>query len=83
MTLTEKKALEVLPSLDHSLAHVRKCALTGLEREGEPTRKSGRRDLLKWPSFVCFLAALQDGGLLEINCFSSMVSSMVPLANAS
>ena len=63
--------------------YVGECALTGLEREGEPTRKSGRRDLLKWPSFVCFLAALQDGGLLEISCFSSMVSSMVPLANAS
>ena len=88
LPLTEKKALEVLDHRSITLLrtfvrHVGECALTGLEREGEPTRKSGRRDLLKWPSFVCFLAALQDGGLLEISCFSSMVSSMVPLANAS
>ena len=53
------------------------------EREGEQSRKSGKRDLLKWTSFVFFFAALQDGGLLEMSCFSFMVPSMTPLANAS
>ena len=58
LTLTEKE-LEVLPSLDHFLALVRSLyrgvrALTGLEREGEQSRKGGRRDLLKWTSFVLF-----------------------------
>ena len=65
LTLTEKKELQVLPSLDHSLAHVRSCrcrvdivSVSALslprsgEREEEQCRKSGRRDLLKWTSFV-------------------------------
>ena len=48
------------------------------EREEDQSRKSGRRDLLKWTSFACFFAALQDAyvGLLEMSCFSSMVSSI-------
>ena len=59
LTLTEKKELEVLPSLDDSLTHVRLLcrwvrAHRSGERGGEQTRKSGRRDLLKWTSFVCF-----------------------------
>ena len=59
LTLTEQKELEVLPSLDHSLAHVRspcrwvRAHCHGLEREEEQSRKSGRRNLLKWTSFVC------------------------------
>ena len=36
--------------------YVGEYALTGLEREGEPTRKSGRRDLLKWPSSKLFFS---------------------------
>ena len=63
LILTEKKELEVLPSLDHSLAHVRSLSVSARslprsgEREEEQSRKSGRRDLLKWTSFVlvCFL----------------------------
>ena len=46
-------------------------------REGEQTRKSSRRGLLKWTFFVFvffsfFFAALRDSGLLEMSCFSSM-----------
>ena len=48
-----------------------------LENAAEEICSSGR------PLFVCFFAALRDGGLLEMSCFSSMMSSMVPLANAS
>ena len=63
--------------------HVGESALTAtVWREGEQSRKSGKRDQLDILCFV-FFAALQDGGLLEMSCFSSMVPSMVPLANAS
>ena len=55
LTLTEKKELEVLPSHARSFAmSVSARSLVWREREGEQTRKSGRRDLLKWTSFVCF-----------------------------
>ena len=59
LTLTEKKELDVLPSLDYSIAprfvrYVGEFTLTGLEREGEKTRKSGRSDLLKWTIFFFF-----------------------------
>ena len=55
-----------VPSLDHSLAHVRslyssvsaRSLCTCLEREGQQTRKSDRRDLLKWTSFVCLFFSL-------------------------
>ena len=52
-----------VPSLDHTLSCARpfvrlgECAFTvhvSGEREGEQTRKSDRRDLLKWTSFVFF-----------------------------
>ena len=65
LTLTEKKALEVLPSHVRSL-HVGEWALTGLERERESKLEKAVEEI-KWTSFVCllFLAALQDGGLLK------------------
>ena len=60
------------PTIRRSLSHassfamsVSACSLVWREREGEQTRKSGRRDVLKWTSFVCFFAALQDVGLLK------------------
>ena len=46
------------------------------EREGEQSRKSGKRDLLKWTSFV-FFAALQDGGLLEMSCLFFFINGVV------
>ena len=49
------------PTIARSLSYARSfalsvsaCSLVWREREGEQTRKSGRRDLLKWTSFVCF-----------------------------
>ena len=60
------------PTIARSLSYARSFAMSvsvrSREREGEQTRKSGRRDLLKWTSFV-FFAALQDGGLLKRSCF--------------
>ena len=78
LTLTGREEGAGGPTIARSLScarsfaiYVGECALTGLKREGQQTRKSGRRDLLKWTSFVCFFAALQDGGLLEMGYFSS------------
>ena len=72
------------PTIARSLSCARSFAmpvsarsLVYRERDSKLARKSGRRDLLKWMSFVCFFAALQDGGLLEMGCFSSMVSLMI------
>ena len=87
LTLTEEGAgVPTVPSLDHSRAHVHlgECALTVHVpgERGTANSKSDRRDLLKWTFFVFFFAELRDGGLLEMSSFSSMGSSMVPLANA-
>ena len=84
LILTEKKELEVLPSLDHSLAHV--CSpcrwvrahCHGLER-GRAISKKRQKRSSGHPLLLFFFAALQDGGLLEMSCLSSMVPSMVPL----
>ena len=63
--------------------HVGESALTAMSGERESNLEKAAKEI-KWTSFVVgFFAALQDGGLLEICCFSSMVPSMVPLANAS
>ena len=53
-----------------------------LPRSGERERKSNLEEAEEEicssgrPLFVCFFAALQDVGLLEMSCFSSMVSSI-------
>ena len=88
LTLTEKKELEVPPSLDHSLTHVRSLCLRvrahwSGEREREGEQKATEEICSSGRPLFVFFAALQDGGLLKRSCFSSMVSSMVPLANAS
>ena len=88
LTLTEKKELEVLPSLHRSLAHVRllcRWVLTHWSGERGRVNLKKRQKRSAQVDVLClfFFAALQDCGLLEMSCFSSMVSLMVPLANAS
>ena len=62
LTLTEKKELEVLPSLDLSLAHVRspcrwvRAHCHGLERERESNLEKAAKEICSSgrPLFVCF-----------------------------
>ena len=53
------------------------------ERESNPEKAAEEICSSGRPSFFFFFAARQDGGLLEMSCFLSMVSLMVHLANAS
>ena len=88
-TLTLKKEeLDIrCPTIARSLSCARSFAMSVSERslvwrERESKLEKAAEEICSsgHPSF--FLAALRDGGLLEMSCFSSMVSSMVPLANA-
>ena len=89
LTLTKKKELDIrCPTIARSLSCARSFAMSVSERvlvwrERESKLEKAAEEICSsgHPSF--FLAALRDGGLLEMSCFSSMVSSMVPLANAS
>ena len=64
--------------------YVGECAHWSGERGRNSKERQKRSAQLSLDILCFFFAALRDGAcMLETTCFSSMVSLMVPLANAS